>query len=128
MARILLVESDKLIAGNLRGVLKKAGHQVNWHVDPQAALDAADLQLPEAVIVDLVLANHGGIEFLYEFRSYPEWQEVPVIVFSSLSAEELKEALAGFEHLNVSAYHYKLHTTLSELTKSIDRILQPVKA
>lgn len=128
MSQILLVEPDKLIAGNLIKVLKKAGYQASWHVDPQAALDSADLQTPELVIADLVLANHGGIEFLYEFRSYPEWQEVPVVIFSSLSVEELKEAIGGFEHLNISAYHYKPNTTLVDLTKTVGQILQPVKA
>lgn len=128
MARILLIESDKLIAVNLIKVLKKAGYAVDWQVDPQAALDAADSQPPALIIVDLVLANRGGIEFLYEFRSYPEWQAVPVVVFSSLSAEELKEAIGGFEHLDVSAYHYKPNTTLSDLTRTVDRLSQPVKS
>ena len=125
---ILLIESDKVIAGNISKNLKKAGYDVNWQVNPQAALDSADKKLPAIVIVDLVLAGHGGIEFLYEFRSYPDWREVPVVIFSSLSAEELREVLEGFEHLNVNAYHYKPNTSLSELVKTIERILQPVKA
>ena len=125
MSQVLLIESDRLIAANVLKMLKKAGHEVNWQVDPQAALDSADEQLPGVIIVDLILAGRGGIEFLYEFRSYPDWQEVPIVVFSSLSAEELKEALRGFEHLNVNAYHYKPSTTLSELTATVRRILQP---
>jgi DNA-binding response OmpR family regulator len=128
MSSILLVESDRLIASNILKVLKKAGHKVNWQVDPQIALDAADKQTPDLIIADLVLAGHGGIEFLYEFRSYPDWQDVPIVVFSSLSAEELKEAVGGFEHLNVHTYHYKANTTLSQLVRTVERILQPVAA
>ncbi len=125
MSRILLIESDRLIAANVIKVLKKAGYEVDWQVDPQSALDIADNELPSVIIIDLVLAGHGGIEFLYEFRSYPDWQEIPVVVFSSLSAEELKEALVGFDHLNVTNYHYKPNTTLAELTRTVGRILQP---
>ncbi len=125
MAKILLIESDRLLATNVKKVLQKTGHTVNWQVDPQNALDIADNEPPDLIIIDLVLAGHGGIEFLYEFRSYPDWQEVPVVVFSSLSAEELKEALGGFSHLNVTEYHYKPNTTLSDLTRTIERILQP---
>jgi DNA-binding response OmpR family regulator len=127
MAQVLLIESDKVIASNITKILKKAGYKVSWHVDPQEALDDADTELPGVIIVDLVLAGHGGIEFLYEFRSYPEWQNVPVVVFSSLSVEELKEALKGFGHLNVSAYHYKPNTSLAQLARTVDRILEPVK-
>ena len=128
MPQVLLVESDRLIANNVVRVLQKAGFEVNWQVDPQAALDIADSQPPGVVIIDLVLAGRGGIEFLYEFRSYPDWRGVPVVVFSSLSVEELKEAIKGFEYLNVTDYHYKPNTTLSKLTRTIERILQPVSA
>lgn len=125
MSQVLLVESDRVIAANVIKTLKRAGYDVNWQVDPQVALDNADEQLPGVIIIDLVLAGHGGIEFLYEFRSYPEWQDVPIVVYSSLSAEELRGALKGFGHLNVTDYHYKPHTSLTELTTTIGRILQP---
>ena len=125
MPQVLLIESDRLIAGNIKKMLKKAGIKVDWQVDPQAALDDADKNLPDLIIIDMVLAGHGGIEFLYEFRSYPDWQKVPVVVFTSLSAEELKKDISGFEHLNISAYHYKPNTPLSDLVKSVEHILQP---
>ena len=126
MSQILLIESDRLIAANVMKVLKKAGYDVNWQVDPQTALDIADNELPSVIIIDLVLAGHGGIEFLYEFRSYPDWQEIPVVVFSSLSAEELKEVLGGFDHLNVTGYHYKPNASLAELARTVERTLQPI--
>lgn len=123
---ILLIEPDKILAVNIRKVLRKAGHKVTWQVDPQEALDSADTDAPQAIILDLILATRGGVEFLYEFRSYPDWQAVPVIVFSSLSAEELTAAVSGLSHLNIGAYHYKPHTNLSDLVKTIESILQPV--
>lgn len=126
MSQVLLIESDRLIASNVLQVFRKSGHTVNWQVDPQVALDIADNELPGVIIIDLVLAAHSGIEFLYEFRSYPDWQEVPIVVFSSLSVEELKEALRGFEHLNVTDYHYKPNTKLTDLVRTVEHILQPV--
>jgi CheY-like chemotaxis protein len=128
MSQILLIEPDRIIASNILKVLKKTGYKVNWQVNPQMALDAADKMTPSLIIADLMLAGHGGIEFLYEFRSYPDWQKVPIVVYSSLSAEELKEAANGFEHLNVNTYHYKPTTTLSELARTVRRILQPATA
>ncbi|HEY5549684.1 MAG TPA: response regulator [Candidatus Saccharimonadales bacterium] len=128
MSQVLLIESDRLIANNLIEVLQKAGFEVNWQVDPQAALDIADSGPPGVIVIDLVLAGRGGIEFLYEFRSYPDWRDIPVVVFSSLSVEELKEVIWGFEHLNVIEYHYKPNTTLADLARTISRILQPASA
>ena len=46
MARILLIEADRLLAANLQAFLKTAGHQMEWHVDPQVAMDAIDKKSP----------------------------------------------------------------------------------
>src|SRR5690242_5912455 len=102
MSNVLLIESDKILAANVTKVLQRSGHNVDWQIDPQVALDKVDANLPQLIILDLVLAGRSGIEFLYEFRSYPDWQTLPVIIFSSYAVEELKETLASFEHLNIS--------------------------
>jgi DNA-binding response OmpR family regulator len=128
MAKLLLIESDAVLAAGAIKTLKKSGHSVDWQVDPQTALDKADKDLPELIILDIMLAGHSGVEFLYEFRSYPDWGRIPVVVFCSLSAEELKEALSGLEHLNLESYHYKPSTTLAELAATVERILKPVSA
>jgi DNA-binding response OmpR family regulator len=128
MARILLLETDRLLAKNLVGYLGKLGHKVSWHVDAQSAMDAADKNCPDAIILDFMLANRSGIEFLYEFRSYPEWQNLPVIIFSNIAAEEVSGCLEAFEQLNVTAYRYKMNTSLAELAHSLDSALkQPLK-
>ena len=124
MVKILLLETDHLLAKNLRQFLKNSGYEVDWQVDPQAAIESADTVPPDAIVLDLMLAQHSGIEFLYEFRSYPEWQNLPVIIFSNISAEEVSGCLEAFEQLNVSAYHYKLTTSLAKLADSVDRSLQ----
>jgi DNA-binding response OmpR family regulator len=92
MANILLIESDKILASNLTQFFKRAGHYVAWHVDPQEAILTADKSQPDVVVLELLLAGRSGIEFLYEFRSYPEWQALPVIIYSNLSEEEVDTA------------------------------------
>jgi CheY-like chemotaxis protein len=72
-----------------------------------------------------LLASRSGIEFLYELRSYPDWQNLPVIIFSNIVAEEMNACLKAFEHLNIAAYHYKPTTSLSQLGKTLERALQP---
>lgn len=127
MANILLIETDKLLAKNLASFLKKLGHKVTWHVDPQTAMDHADSHCPDVIVLDLLLANHrSGIEFLYEFRSYPDWQDLPVVIFSHVAAEELRECLDAMEQLKISAYRYKPTTSLGDLAQTINQALQPI--
>jgi len=128
MANILLMETDHILAKNLSQYLGGLGHKVAWCVEPQEAIDNADKKCPDVIILDLVLANRrSGIEFLYELRSYPEWQNVPVVIFSHVAAENLKGCLESLQQLNVSAYRYKPTTSLTDLAQSIDQALkQPV--
>lgn len=126
MARILFIESDRLLGNNAKLALKRAGHSVDWQVDLQAAMNSADATRPDIIILDLLLANRSGVEFLYEFRSYPEWANVPVIIYSTVTSEEFSEAGVGFNYLNIAAYHHKPATSLDLLCKSVERILQPI--
>jgi CheY-like chemotaxis protein len=128
MASILLLETDHILAKNLCEYLVALGHNVAWCVEPQEAINKADQHQPDVIILDLMLANQrSGIEFLYEFRSYPEWQDLPVVIFSHVAAENLKGCLDSLQQLNIAAYRYKPTTSLMDLANSIDQALkQPV--
>ncbi len=119
MSQVLLLEADHLVAKNIIKVLKRAGHRVDWQVEPQAATDSADALRPDLVILDLVLAGRGGIEFLYEFRSYPEWQTVPVILYSNVAREELGDTYDELNQLGIQAYLHKPVASISELLKAV---------
>lgn len=124
MPKILLVEPDPLIARNIIKYLGRAGHKVSFQPDPQSAVNIADKNRPDLVITDLWLSVHNGVEFLYEFRSYPDWLTVPIIIYSNVAPEELGLPLAALEELKISAYHYKPETSLQTLAGSVDRVLQ----
>ena len=112
------------MGANARKIFKRAGHDVNWQVDPQAAIDSADASPPDVIVLDLLLAGRSGVEFLYEFRSYPEWSRLPVIIYSDISPEEFKGANVGFTQLNIAAYHYKPTTSITELCDSVEKVAQ----
>lgn len=125
MARVLLIESDKLFANNLAAVFKTAGHKLDWQRDPQSAINSIDRNLPDVIIMDLLLAGRSGVEFLNEFRSYPEWRQLPVIIYSEVQPDEFSLS-GGFSEFGVKAYHYKPQTGMSELLSSVDSVLASV--
>lgn len=124
MTRILFIEPDRILGANAKAVMKRAGHSVDWHVDPQAAIDSADSVCPDVIVLDVLLAGRSGVEFLHEFHSYPEWVSVPTIVYSSISAEELNSTNIDFDQLNITAYHYKSAVSITELCRFIDKTLR----
>jgi DNA-binding response OmpR family regulator len=118
--RILLIEPDRLLAEIYQRALKTAGHDVVVCAGAQAAVMAADQQTPDLVILELQLVEHSGIEFLYEFRSYPEWQDIPAVAHTFVPPAEFN----GSHHLlkdelGVQDYLYKPRATLQDLLGAV---------
>jgi DNA-binding response OmpR family regulator len=124
--RILVLETDKLLARNICNHLELFDYRTDWQVDPQEAIISVDVEPVDLVVMDVILAARSGIEFLYEFRSYPDWASVPVIIYSSVPAREVGESVAGFEQLNIKSYLYKPTTPIAQLVKSVNSVLQTV--
>lgn len=125
MSQILLLEPDRLLGSTYQAALQSVGHEVMWCLDAQTAVDALGKMKPELVITELQLAKHNGIEFLYELRSYADWQKLPVIVLSYVSQLENGVSLALWDHIAITAYHYKPLTRLDDLIRSVDGIVAP---
>jgi DNA-binding response OmpR family regulator len=88
MARILLLEPDQVLAEAYRQALQQQGHSVVLSTSAQTAVLVADDHRPDLVILELQLVEHSGIEFLYEFRSYADWQDIAVIIQSQVPPGE----------------------------------------
>lgn len=119
---ILLIDSDKLLAKNVTAAFKRAGHDVIHTAQPEVAIDMADKRLPQLIILDLQLAGRSGVEFLFEFKSYPEWAQVPVIIFSSMPQAEAKHYMESLSKLDIKNYFYKPATSLSQLVEAANQI------
>jgi CheY-like chemotaxis protein len=126
MAKVLLIEPDRVLAKHYITILRNAGHKVTACLTGQAAIQAADEKVPDLVVLELQLKGHNGVEFLYEFRSYPEWQHIPVVVHTLIP--EL--ALAGISTvplLDIHTYLYKPTTSLEKLADTVDEALKTVR-
>jgi DNA-binding response OmpR family regulator len=128
MPNILLIEPDRRLAETYQKALEAASHAVTAVSGAQTAITAADTVKPDLVILELQLVGHSGIEFLYEFRSYLDWQAVPVIIQSQVPPGEFADSRQLLnQELGVKAYLYKPHTTLRQLLAQVDEFT-PIKA
>ncbi|HWB39003.1 MAG TPA: response regulator [Candidatus Saccharimonadales bacterium] len=120
MAQILLVEPDQLLAKTYAAGLTYAGHNVVAARTAQSAVQAADALQPDLVVLELQLVEHSGVEFLYEFRSYSEWQNVPVMIHSHVPPAEFNSHLQLLkDELGVQVYLYKPATSLQFLLETV---------
>jgi len=121
MAQILVVEPDTILRKQYLRALTEAGHRVDLASDAQGAVHAINENRPDLIVVELQLQRHNGIEFLYELRSYADWLEIPVVVFSVVPQQEsgLRGVMA--QKLGIVDYLYKPTTNLDKLLKSVNR-------
>ena len=121
MAHILLIEPDTTLSQIYAASLSWAGHDVRQATTAQTGIDVADQAPLDLVLLELQLVAHSGVEFLYEFRSYPEWQTVPVVILSRVPPAEFKGSAELLKtQLGVEAYYYKPNINLVRLSRIID--------
>jgi two-component system KDP operon response regulator KdpE len=87
--RVLVVDDEPQILRALRTSLRAAGYEVETAETAEAAMTAAAMRPPEAVILDLVLPDGTGTDVCRELR---KWSSSPVIVLSAVGDEREKVA------------------------------------
>jgi DNA-binding response OmpR family regulator len=90
--RILVVEDEPNIAESLTFLLGRAGFEVSVETDGNAGLDAALSQIPDAVILDVMLPGLDGYDVLRKLRADDRSAEMPVIVLSAKGQREDRES------------------------------------
>jgi DNA-binding response OmpR family regulator len=123
--KILLLETDRQLAKLTADFFSNAGHDLICFSDPQSAVRFADINKPDLAIISLVLAGRSGIEFLFELRSYPDWQDIPVLLMGSLSESEMESYADSLKELDVSGYINRQTTSLKELLVRTEDVFQP---
>jgi signal transduction histidine kinase/DNA-binding response OmpR family regulator len=88
--RALVVDDDPLARDMLRRALERGGWSVHEAENGRRALDRLAEARPTLVLLDLMMPEMDGFEFLGKLRDQPEWGGVPVLVVTakSLSADE----------------------------------------
>ena len=120
--RVLLVEPDKKLAGTYCAALEAQGYAVGWAAHAQDAVLVADEGRPDLVLLELQLASHNGIEFLYEFRSYADWREVPIVLLTSVGPHALSITPEMMQQFGIERTLYKPATTLKHLLRTVREV------
>ena len=78
----LLVEDDELVSRSIRSLLERNQIQVVAATDGQEALDLIDRTEFDIVLLDLMLPDVNGFQFLRALR-HTEHDDLPVVVVTS---------------------------------------------
>jgi two-component system phosphate regulon response regulator PhoB len=104
---ILVVDDDPALQKLVILLLQRAGY------DTESALNATEAAailrkptLPDLVVLDLMLPEISGIDFLKQLRSKPNFDSLPVIILSALAdPAQIREGLeAGADRYLTKPY------------------------
>jgi CheY-like chemotaxis protein len=82
--KILVVEDNELNREVMTRRLKKAGYEVVFAVDGQQALEQADAELPDLVLMDMNLPVMDGFAATERLKASPRTSGIPVIALTAL--------------------------------------------
>lgn len=94
-AKILVVEDERDISALVAYHLTKEGYRVRTAEGGQEALELAQTERPDLVLLDLMLPGLSGYDVLNEMRDRPELADVPVILLTARREES--DRIKGFE-------------------------------
>jgi signal transduction histidine kinase/CheY-like chemotaxis protein len=125
LRRALIIEDDDASAELMQAMLQKEG----WHTEVAAngitALEKVSLVVPDLILLDLMMPEMDGFEFIVELRGHAPWMEIPVIV---VTAKELTQAdrmlLNGRAQNIVQKGSDRMETLLLRISKLVEKQLK----
>ena len=79
MARILVVDDQKISRLTLAGILGEAGHEVRAEGSGPEGLESARSWLPDVVILDVHMPGMDGFEVVARLKEDPVTESIPVV-------------------------------------------------
>ena len=104
MATVLVVEDQRAQREMMAETLAKDGLRVVAAADGREALQKLRETPPDVIVLDVVMPNMNGYEFLREVRKLPDFAKVPVVV-CSVKGEQFDKHWA--QRLGSNAYVVK---------------------
>ncbi|WP_282609669.1 PleD family two-component system response regulator [Pelagibius sp. Alg239-R121] len=103
-ARILLAETNDLVAEKVVGYLSEAGHTIDRRTSVAEALELGCRESYDLMIVSLFLGDEDGLRLCSQFRTQEETRHVPILLV--LEEENLPQLAKGLD-LGVTDYLIK---------------------
>jgi CheY-like chemotaxis protein len=94
---VLIVDDDAGIRELLRRMLEPEGYAIVEAENGRVALERLRGMSPSVVLLDLMMPEMDGFEFVTEFRRHESWRAIPIVVITArdLSRDD-RERLNGY--------------------------------
>lgn len=141
-ARILIVEDEAAIRTLISFACAAAGYEVETAEDALKAQEIVDSNPPDLILLDYMLPEMTGVEWLEKLHADPKTEHLPVIMLTARGSESdrVKGLNAGADDYIVKPFmpreliariqavlrRYKYHAQSSEESKNIEVVCGPL--
>lgn len=123
MAHIVLIEDDPLLSEMYRAALINQGHTCTAALDGLTGLHAVQHEVPNLVLLDLMLPQLSGDQVLAQIRKTEACKDVTVVIMTNINESEAPPELKS---LVFEQYIVKANTTLNQVVTMVNN-LYPVQ-
>ena len=114
---VLIADDEPNIVLSLEFLLEEAGYRVRVARDGQEVLDALALEVPDLILLDVMLPRISGYDVCQRVRANPAWRAVRIVMLSAKGREaEVSKGLA----IGADAYVTKPFA-IKELMTEVER-------
>ncbi len=118
--KILIIEDEHYLAEMYKMKLEFAGYKVYIADDGYEGVAAAKKELPDLILLDIVMPGMNGYKVLETLQQDPKTSGLKVVVFSNLGqADEIKQAMKD----GAMKYLIKANLTPNQLLEEIEKVL-----
>ncbi len=120
--KIVIVEDNAGLAEIYKTRLELIGYTCLVAYEGEAALALIQKELPNLVLLDLMVPKVAGDQILAIMRKNEWGKDIPVFIISNLNEED---APAGLRNLGIEGYAVKANLTNDQIDQLVDAILKP---
>ncbi len=113
---LLIVDDDESTRAVVRHTFEKLECHVTEAVNGQVGWEQLERRIPDIIILDLMMPEVDGFEFLGRVKNTEQWQHIPVIV---LTAKTLTKDDYARLHGKVERIYEKSETPLVKVLESV---------
>ncbi|HXY20193.1 MAG TPA: diguanylate cyclase [Gemmatimonadales bacterium] len=120
-AKVLVADDDAALVGTLTWILKEQGCHVVAVSDGQNLLEQLGQERPDLVLLDIMMPKVDGLQLLERIRSEPRWHDLPVLMISSMDAEDGTAKALGLGASDFVAKPFRVKELLARVEAQLKR-------
>lgn len=122
MPKVLLIEDEESLRKLYTKILNAKNYTVEAAADGEDALSVLKIFRPDVIVLDIVMPNYNGVEFLKILKNDDELKSIPVVMLTALS--EMRKIT---ECLDMGAVGYiTKDSTVEEIVQRLNFLIESI--